>query len=305
MNNKNKLNPYYITGFTDAEGCFKINIRKPLALREINKKWSVEPIFAIDLHIRDLPLLIKIQDYFGAGYIHKTSDNKKATFIVSSTKDIIKYIIPHFDKYPLLTKKRGDYEIFKKIIELKSNKENLTNDNIQKIVNLKAALNLGLSQKLKDCFPNTIPAEKPIVEIPEYIDPNWIVGFSEGEGNFYVSISESKAYKTGSLVQLKFRIGQHERDTLLLNNLVKVLNIGKVEQNTESLVIFIVTKLNDVVEKIIPLFDKYPLQGIKAMDYNDFKEVAKLMEKKAHLTDSGLQQIIEIKNKMNKKRNYD
>lgn len=31
---------------------------------------------------------------------------------VRSIKELTKVIIPHFDKYPLLTKKRADFELF-------------------------------------------------------------------------------------------------------------------------------------------------------------------------------------------------
>lgn len=36
---------------------------------------------------------------------------------VGSIQDFTNVIIPHFDKYPLITKKRADYELFKQICE--------------------------------------------------------------------------------------------------------------------------------------------------------------------------------------------
>ena len=33
-----------------------------------------------------------------------------------------------------------------------------------------------------------------------------------------------------------------------------------------------VTKLNDLIEKIIPFFEKYKLLGIKTHDFEDFKK---------------------------------
>jgi len=42
----NKLNPNWVTGFTNAEGCFMINIAK----RETNKSgWLICPCFKIKL----------------------------------------------------------------------------------------------------------------------------------------------------------------------------------------------------------------------------------------------------------------
>ena len=57
------------------------------------------------------------------------------------------------------------------------------------------------------------------------------------------------------------------------------------------------TKLSDINEKIIPFFQKYPLQGHKYIDYAKFCEVAELMKNKEHLTPEGLEKIIKIKKK--------
>jgi hypothetical protein len=63
---------------------------------------------------------------------------------------------------------------------------------------------------------------------------------------------------------------------------------------------FIVTKLDDITEKVIPLYTKYSLLGSKNQDYLDFKRVAELMNEKAHLTAEGLNQIQAIKSGMNR-----
>lgn len=66
--------------------------------------------------------------------------------------------------------------------------------------------------------------------------------------------------------------------------------------------IFSVTKFKDIEEKLVPFFDKYPLEGAKSFDYADFREVAKIIKEKGHLTEEGLQQIQKIKSGMNKGR---
>jgi hypothetical protein len=63
-------------------------------------------------------------------------------------------------------------------------------------------------------------------------------------------------------------------------------------------------KFQDIFEKIIPLFDKYPIKGIKALDYSDFKKVANLMYNKEHLTEEGLSKINSIKLNMNLFRKF-
>jgi hypothetical protein len=58
-----------------------------------------------------------------------------------------------------------------------------------------------------------------------------------------------------------------------------------------------------IQNKIIPFFNKYPILGLKSLDFNDFKHVAFLMKNKKHLTVKGLSKIIEIVNGMNLDRN--
>ena len=92
-------------------------------------------------------------------------------FRVSSPKQILEHILPHFDKYPLISQKRADYILFKRIVELMLNKEHLKKEGLQEIVNIRASLNLGLSDVLKAAFPNTIPVLRPIVTNQEIPDP--------------------------------------------------------------------------------------------------------------------------------------
>lgn len=72
------------------------------------------------------------------------------------------------------------------------NKEHLTIEGIQKIVNLRASINLGGSESLKEAFPNTVPVERPVIEDIAIDDPYWLAGFASGEACFSVNIYKSK-----------------------------------------------------------------------------------------------------------------
>jgi len=69
--------------------------------------------------------------------------------------------------------------------------------------------------------------------------------------------------------------------------------------NTVSLAI---TKTSEITEVIIPFFEKYTIQGLKSLDFADFKKVAMMIGAKEHLTVEGLNRILEIKLNMNKHR---
>jgi hypothetical protein len=62
------------------------------------------------------------------------------------------------------------------------------------------------------------------------------------------------------------------------------------------------TKFSDITSILIPLLQSNPLQGAKLQDYLDFCKVMEIMQNKAHLTPSGLEKIIRIKEGMNRKR---
>lgn len=141
--------------------------------------------------------------------------------------------------------------------------------------------------------------------------PNWISGFASGEGSFQVNIRKIKKLDNKYQVLLTFSIGQHSScvDELLLKSLAKYLDCGKVikkinSKNNTEFFEFSVSRFKDVNEKIISLFLKYPIlvPGIKFLDFQDFYNVANLMNKKTHLTDLGLNKIRLIKQGMNSNR---
>lgn len=58
---KTSLNPYYVSGLVDAEGCFTWKTYENNAYKA---GWGTQPLFHIVLHSRDKELLEKIQNFF-------------------------------------------------------------------------------------------------------------------------------------------------------------------------------------------------------------------------------------------------
>jgi hypothetical protein len=109
--------------------------------------------------------LEKIQSFFGVGVIRKKIKSNSVIYSIQSLKDINTILIPHFDKYPLLTKKRADYILFKQVIDLMNKGEHLIKDGLVKIISIKASMNKGLNEQLKEQFTEIVPVQRPIVEI--------------------------------------------------------------------------------------------------------------------------------------------
>ena len=60
---------------------------------------------------------------------------------VTALQELTDVIIPHFDRYPLITQKKADFILFKKVIDLMNRKEHLTLEGLQKILAIKASIN--------------------------------------------------------------------------------------------------------------------------------------------------------------------
>jgi len=256
------------------------------------------------LHQKDLPLLLMIQKYFGGvGKIYTRKDGGTVYYNINSVKDLIKYVIPHFDSYPLVSKKKADYILFREIVILMSKKEHLSNSGLAKIISLKASLNLELKGWVADLFANIEPAVRPEVKVPEDLNPYWVSGFICAEGCFNVFLYQSAKLKAGYRAGIRFLLTQNNRDSELMYKIKDFFKSGNIRwSDRDNTVELQIREFQALKHTLVPFLDKYTLIGAKTLDYNDFKTVLKLMDNKAHLTEVGCNQIKMIKDGMNTKR---
>lgn len=84
---RSQLNPYFVTGFFDAESSFQISVT-------INQNsrlgWGLRAFFTIGLHSRDLALLLEIKEFFECGIIVKIDSKNEVSFRVNSLQDLKK-----------------------------------------------------------------------------------------------------------------------------------------------------------------------------------------------------------------------
>jgi hypothetical protein len=132
------------------------------------------------------------------------------------------------------------------------------------------------------------------------LDPNWVAGFVDGEGTFYVGINKQSSMKVGYQVLPEFEIVQHNKDLKLLYALKKFFNAGVVRVNHDNRYELIIRDVNILNLKIVPFFQKYKLNTQKKFDFIKFSKILDLMSEGKHLTSEGLINIIEIASKMNR-----
>jgi len=277
--------------------CISKDSKRPLG-------YVITVAFEIALDVKDLDTLKGLQSYFGVGGIYKHVGNMMR-YKVSSTKDLTNVIIPHFDKYPLLSQKGADFEILKSAIQI-INKGVVSPEQLQALVNLRASLNRGLSSNLQALFPETVPVKRRVIPfVASSLHPLWVVGFTEAEGNFYIGVTQDAKSKLGVSTRLRFALTQHSRDEKLLQGFIDFFGCGLyAERNNKLAGDFKVNSFEDISRKIIPFFCKYPLLGSKSLDLKAFIEAAKIISEKGHLTKEGFGEIERIKAGMNKGRTH-
>ena len=133
------------------------------------------------------------------------------------------------------------------------------------------------------------------------LEPQWIVGFVDGEGCFFVGFNKQPTMKTGVQVLPEFVIVQHKRDTAILQNLKTYFQCGTVLRNHGDRDAYRVRGHDNLFKRIVPFFEKHRLKTKKRVDFEKFRVIILLMERKAHLTAEGLERIIKIANTMNTK----
>ena len=131
-------------------------------------------------------------------------------------------------------------------------------------------------------------------------DPNWITGFVDGEGTFFISIYESSKLKTGFQVRIGFKITQGIKNIQILYNIKTHFGIGHVKAQKTNIYEYRVNDFTQMIEIILPFFNKYALHTTKKFDFLRVLYVSKLMKRKEHLTIEGLAKIRKIRKKMNK-----
>lgn len=131
------------------------------------------------------------------------------------------------------------------------------------------------------------------------LHPEWVVGFVDGEGTFFIGINPHPEMPTGYQVLPEFRVVQHVRDIQVLYALKRFFRCGVVRRNHEDRYELRIRKLA-CLQQVVAFFEKHPLKTKKQVDFVKFAKVIRRMSEKRHLTREGLIEILEIAVTMNR-----
>ncbi len=133
------------------------------------------------------------------------------------------------------------------------------------------------------------------------LTPDWVVGFTDGEGCFHVSVVRNPGTALGYQVIPEFVIVQHKRDVQVLYALKRFFRCGVVRRNHGDRWAFRVRSLS-CLRKVCDFFTRHPLKTRKNVEFVRFRRIITKMEQGLHLKPEGLLEIIDIALRMNTKK---
>lgn len=229
-------------------------------------KAGQQPHFSISQHPADFKLMESIAEYFDHGKVRLSvrPDGRSEAVYTIYSKNVLE----------------------NKIIPLCS--ENLISKN----------KSLQFKEWTNAHFPNYQSIALP--DPNKKIDPNWLVGFVDGDGSFYSVIHKTKDYKIGYQVQTVFDIAQLDSERDLLTRIGDQF-FGSTQtwaksKNTQHLRIM---SKNGLVNYVEPFFEENKLLTRKEYDFLLWKEMLNTIKNKEHTTLSGLEKIKELRDLQN------
>jgi hypothetical protein len=292
---------WWLSGFTDAEGTFSITKYQGKARKDGNRCPSGYTFeFSIQLRNDDLEILEQIKDYLKVGGLlfasRKTSrrngrvnDRDQVSFKVRDFDSIINTVIPHFDKFPLLSKKNKDYQLFKEAAL--AHKAYLDNGgSFHKWGNtthsaLIEDYRLRLNSGRKEYFDTGILYKSPYLDLVNKEQFSaWFAGFVDGDGCFGGYFGKGDNPSIG----FKFLIHLREDDRYLLEAMKDRVGCGYIRykprcksstKNAKPHVSYEITSAEDCHTYLLPIFREFVLRAKKYRDCLLFDEAVSLLVK--------------------------
>lgn len=132
------------------------------------------------------------------------------------------------------------------------------------------------------------------------VKPFWVTGFTDREGSFGISTSNTSL--NNLKVSLQFKVSQNSASKNSLDLLVDFFGSGNVVKDKGDALKFQIQDLDTILNKVLPHFDSNPLVTSKALDYDNWKQVAHILKDKGHTQREGKQRIFTLKSNINQSR---
>ena len=138
------LQDAWLSGFTDAEGCFNVSITA-------NSRYSLGHVIKMRyiLDQKDSIILNKVYELFGFGKITLRSGTEDVYRYTATGFKPLNHVIAYFKLHPLKTKKAYSFDKWLIIHNQVSNKLHLTDEGLSNVRNMQKQINLNNSIRNK------------------------------------------------------------------------------------------------------------------------------------------------------------
>jgi hypothetical protein len=146
----------YISGYVDGEGCFCVSLRPQPRIRV---GWEVRPSFSVSQNGDRAELIKLFPILFGCGTIRPDRSDKTLKFEIRSQRNLNECVIPFFERFPLLSSKRKDFELFRRICRLMEGGTHLMPEGVVLIANLAQQMNSGVRKYTAEMITESFRGE--------------------------------------------------------------------------------------------------------------------------------------------------
>ena len=129
---------------------------------------------------------------------------------------------------------------------------------------------------------------------------SYLTGYADGEGCFCVSFNRSHRHKFGWEIRPSFSISQNSDRAEVLKLLQERFGCGSIRPDRSDKTLKYETRcIKDLIERVIPHFEQYPLLSSKREDFERFAQICRMMHAGDHLTREGFKEVVKLASKVN------
>ena len=140
------LDPGWVVGFTDGEGCFSVSLHRN-DLERPTGGWHLQPTFQVSQHSDHRLVLCELQYFFGCGAVRsKGKGSRVEVYVVHSTIRLLERVIPFFEQHELRIK-RDDFEKFADIVRSIRARQHHRPEEFDRLVRLAYSMNARGKQR--------------------------------------------------------------------------------------------------------------------------------------------------------------
>jgi hypothetical protein len=145
---ESSLDPRWVAGFVDGEGCFSVSVHRNRIIRKTNG-WQLQPTFQVYQHEDHRSILEELVRFFDCGTVRSKGPRSSVlTYSVWALVQLEENILPFFEPNRLLIK-QADFERFAEIVRSMRRKEHLQQQGFERLVRLAFDMNANGKQRAR------------------------------------------------------------------------------------------------------------------------------------------------------------